>query len=143
MQLRIEVDHEVQARLEELLQRKLPEARRRMVDDAMQLTLQSTMDRNPVDTGRSRAAWAAALQQLDGQDFTVSTGEGPSSPTAGRQESGFSRDDTADTTSVAAQNAVPYITYLEYGTSRMAPFAMARGALLQISRRVSQLFRLH
>jgi hypothetical protein len=36
---------------------------------------------------------------------------------------------------------VHYISYLEYGTSRMAPFAMVRSALLQLQTRLSQLFR--
>lgn len=142
MQLRIEVDNQVRQALQKLMNESLPEARRQMVEEAARETLQAIIEKNPVDTGRSRAAWANALGHLDGQPPAGWEGGNRSGTATGRNEGSSSRDDTADATTISAHNEVPYIHYLEYGTSRMAPFAMVRNALLRISRRVNALFQL-
>ncbi|MCA9079316.1 MAG: hypothetical protein KDA58_02105, partial [Planctomycetaceae bacterium] len=104
-------------RLEQLAHTDLPAARMRLTQDLLDKTLRQTADLNPVRTGRCRAAWLKAREHMT---FTESP----------------------DSTSAAATNAVPYVTHLEYGTSRMRPFAMLRRALAQVRQHVSRLFRL-
>lgn len=107
----------------------------------MRETLPIVIENTPVDTGRTRRAWRTALGQLDG-----AAGDGPGGSSAGndthRNEGHLSRSDGEHQTEIAAGNSVPYVRYLEYGTSKMAPFAMVRRALRRISQRISSLFTL-
>lgn len=143
MRLVIEIDDQVSAKLDELAEEGLPKARRRLVQDAMREALGRTIELNPVDTGRSRAAWATALTQAGGNPPPGWRGPRPE---AGAIAEGAALgelidEDDGDVTSMTAANAVRYVTFLEYGTSRMAPFAMLRRALAAVQGRVRALFR--
>ena len=143
IRLRIEVDERVSQRFEELSRDDLDDARREMVEDAMRQTLGDIIRLNPVDTARSRAAWAASLAQLG--TSPPEGWQGPH-PDAGAIAEGAGLgvlemvDGESQSTATAA-NAVHYVPYLEYGTSRMAPFAMVRLALLRMQQAVGALFR--
>lgn len=141
MRLRIEIDDHVSRHLDDIARTRLPRARQRMVEEGMRETLPIVIENTPVDTGRTRRAWRTALGQLDG-----AAGDGPGGSSAGndthRNEGHLSRSDGEHQTEIAAGNSVPYVRYLEYGTSKMAPFAMVRRALRRISQRISSLFTL-
>jgi hypothetical protein len=142
MNIRIEIDERVSQRFDELSRDKLREARRDMVEEALRQTLGDTIRVNPVDTGRSRAAWVSALRQLGA---SPPDGWQGSHPDAGAISQGAGRGlleiaDEESRSAASAVNAVDYVGYLEYGTSRMAPFAMARQALLRVQQSVAALF---
>lgn len=142
MRMRFEVENRVGARLERAAGRELSEARRGMVEEAMKAALTETLQRNPVDTGRSRAAWGAALRQLGGElpaDWGGSQANG-AAMAEGAARGSLERSDHESTTGVSASNGVPYVGFLEYGTRRMAPFAMVRRALLSVQQRVGRWF---
>lgn len=143
MQLTIEIDDQVSARLQELAESDLPESRRRLVQDATREALQRTIEMNPVDTGRSRAAWVAALTQAGGSPPPGWRGPHPQGGAIAQGASlgGLEPSDEGDTTSLTARNQVQYVAFLEYGTSRMSPFAMVRRALAFTQQRVRSLFR--
>lgn len=143
MRVTFEIDDDVSDRLEELAAVDLPEARREMVDEAIRAALRDTVEFNPVDTGRSRSAWVAALAQLGGAP--PAGWRGPK-PQAGAIAEGASLGaaeayDETDRSERAASNAVRYVPFLEYGTSRMSPFAMARRALRGVRQRAGMWFR--
>jgi len=108
---------------------RLPDLRRRIITVAMKHALAETIRFNPVDTARSRAAWVRSLEQLGGTPPAGGQGSHPSAVDDGRALGQLQRHETADTTELTAFNSVDYVPHLEYGTSRMAPFAMARRAL--------------
>lgn len=143
MRLRIEIDEHVSQRFEELSRDDLDDARREMIEDAMRQTLGDIIRLNPVDTARSRAAWAASLAQLGVSPPAGWQGPHPQpGAIAEGIASGVLETVEGDSQSTAmAANAVHYVPYLEYGTSRMAPFAMVRLALLRMQQTVGALFR--
>ena len=77
MRISVQIDGEGLRRLKDLAEYEVPDARRRMVERGMEATLESTIQLNPVETGRSRAAWKAALDQLRGGGFDASAASGP------------------------------------------------------------------
>lgn len=143
MRLVIEIDDQSSEKLEALAEDELPEARRRLVQDVTREALTRTIELNPVDTGRSRAAWAAALTQAGGSPPPGWRGPRPEGGAIaeGAALGELVGEDDGDVTSMTAANAVRYVTFLEYGTSRMAPFAMVRRALSVVQQRVRALFR--
>lgn len=144
MRLRIEVDDRASVRLEELSGRRLSESRRRLVEQAMRQTLQDVVRLNPVDTGRSRSAWVAALRQAG---WEVPGGwQGPrSDASAIAQGAGLGElarsEPSSSMTMLSAHNRVRYVGFLEYGTRRMAPFAMVRRALAVAQQQLAGWFR--
>ena len=142
MRVRFEIEDRVSERLEQAAGRELSEARRRMVDDAMRAALSETIERNPVETGRSRAAWAGALRQLGGEAPADWGGAAPDGAAIaeGAARGALERNDHESMTTVSASNGVRYIGFLEYGTRKMAPFAMVRRALLSVQQHVGRWF---
>lgn len=140
MRLTIEIDNAASEALRKVSRDAVGEARRRMVDQGMQAALESTIRLNPVRTGRSRAAWSAALSQLEGDSRPAAVGDGPIAEGVARASAG--RVETSMMTEARATNAVGYVPFLEYGTSRMSPFAMVRTSLAVVQRVVGQWFRL-
>ncbi|WP_237229046.1 hypothetical protein [Rubinisphaera sp. JC750] len=123
MQVRMEVDSSrVEAWLTEWQGRV--RARRPVVTrEIAGLVLGRVMERNPVDTGRSRAAWGEAGNQVG-----VSTAAW--SPASSQAGDGVGRaEEDGQLTRLEFENRVEYTPFLEYGTSRMAARAMVRGAL--------------
>ncbi len=92
----------------------VPAATTQLAQEVAQWTLGQTIELQPVDTGRSKAAWEAARAGLS------------ASATGG---SGNGTSGGSDRAEVRYANNVPYVIYVEYGTSRMAPRAMARQPL--------------
>ena len=131
IKLEVTIDGDAANGLRDFASRDLPQRRRKLVREAMDATLASTIDLNPIRTGRSRAAWAAAQGGIEGGIGPQQAREGSSTTLESEQ-----------TTELTATNSVPYITYLEYGTRKMAPVAMVRKSLLKIARRVASLFRI-
>lgn len=127
MRLDIQVDkQQLIDRLESFSADELPQQRQEGVQKTADALLQSTIDLNPVRSGRSRAGWEAARESLvSGQGGA----EGEASVTS-----------DADTTEILATNHVEYVHYLEYGTSRMAPFAMVRRSIRNVISMLPNLF---
>jgi hypothetical protein len=139
MDIKVQVDDRVSARLRDLMDRDLPESRRDLVEDAMREALSQVVRLNPVETGRSRAAWAAALEQFGGGSVAA---PGVASGIAeGARLGSAERAEQESITEAAATNAVRYVKYLEYGTSKMAAFAMVRRALAGVQQQVKRWFR--
>lgn len=79
----------------------------------------------PVDTGRARAGWARALEELGGVFRLLGTDEA-NAIAEGRAKG---RTGTTQKRHAAARwivNGVDYIIWLEYGTSDQAPAGMIR-----------------
>lgn len=143
MHVRFELDDRVSARLREMSSRELPEARREMVDRTLREALTETVRLNPVETGRSRAAWIAALVQAGGDAASDVRGTGTEAAAVaeGTALGSAERFEEESVSSAGGTSRVRYVKYLEYGTSRMAAFAMVRRALVSVQQRVGRLFR--
>lgn len=102
--------------------------------------------RTPVDTGRARANWNAAIDNPDMSttDATPDEGSGATAPAASRASNEANRKaqskalvaDLGDT--LYLTNNLPYISALEYGYSNQAPRGMVRvtvSELKQVLRR--------
>lgn len=142
MQMEIRMRGNAANYVRQLAGRQLASARTNLVREAMDQTLQATIEENPVATGRSRAAWVRALEELGGAPPAGWEGATPWGTEEGRQLGALARDESEDQSSVTAINAVHYVTFLEYGTSRRAPVAMVRRSLAQVARRLAEWFRL-
>jgi hypothetical protein len=145
MRISYQVTNEASRRLREIAANDAPEARTHLADEALRGALARIIATHPVRTGRSRAGWQAALDQFGGGTASRGglRGAGAAMSSAGFGGEGFAqRDDDAETTTVSASNTVPYVPFLEYGTSRMAPFAMVRRALAEVQQLVKALFKL-
>lgn len=132
--LKLLVDRHIVVALQQLRTARIPAARRKLIQQLLQSSLQKIRDNTPVQTGRAQAAWEAAHRQLLSESTTSNAGsttEGTATQTNDQQ-----------TTTAEATNAVPYIVFLEYGTRRQRPVAMVRRALHEIRPQISQLFRL-
>lgn len=101
--------------------------------------------KNPVDTGRSRAAWYIAMEKLGGSigvsmpsDTPRKSGKSRTYP-AGVAE-GRSKGRFIDHTKgfldkyIEIINGISYIIYLEYGYSGQAPFGMVRLSMRELRR---------
>ncbi|VAX40672.1 hypothetical protein MNBD_PLANCTO02-2913 [hydrothermal vent metagenome] len=96
--------------------------------------LQNIIKRNPVESGASRAAWVAALEQLGGTAPVGWQGDSPeaASINEGAKQGEVTINDTRQQTKIEATNNVEYIAYLEYGASNRSPFRMVRQALAEV-----------
>ncbi len=109
----------------------LPEARQSAVQGAMQAGLAAAIEATPVDTARSRAAWAAALQELGGEPPAGWTGSHPSDDAIneGAALGAVSHLETVSTTELRVENGVPYLPLVEYGTHGQPPRNIVRAGL--------------
>jgi hypothetical protein len=140
VRLDIKIDGDAAKTFRDLAEQRVPKARLEMTRQAMQAALESTMNLNPVRTGRSRAAWAAALAALGGGS---SAQAGLSGPTAeGAALGSLAQSQSDDTTEIAATNAVRYVPFLEYGTTKRAAVGMVRRSLAIVRQKVGDWFRL-
>jgi hypothetical protein len=140
MRITFQIDGDGLRSLRDLAAYKVPDARRRMVERGMEAALESTIQLNPVETGRSRAAWKAALDQLRGDNGGLSGASGPVAEGTARGSLRHEHQET--TTTVSAMNAVSYVPFLEYGTSRMTPFQMVRRSLAAVRGVIAGWFQL-
>jgi len=93
--------------------------------------------KNPVDTGRSRAAWYVSFNRLGGWGTpTLKRSSKRLDPKAIAE--GFSKGKFIDHTKgfsnkwVEMVNGVSYILFLEYGHSRQAPYGMVRMSMREM-----------
>jgi|GEM_PF-3339516 len=142
MNLQFRFRGDVDARLRSQLTDRVQAARQDLVRQATCQTLQSIVRDNPVETGQSRAAWVNGLEQLGGTAPPGWEGAAPTGVESGRTHGSGEQEEGAGTTLMRVRNQISYVRYLEYGTSRMAPFAMVRRGLLQIRPILKDLFRL-
>jgi len=142
MRIEFGVQGDAAETLRELAKGRLANARREMVRAAMVEALLQTIRRNPVDTGRSRAAWASSLEELGGTLPAGWEGPHPSAIDEGRRLGQLKRHESASSSEMQAVSEVSYLPKLEYGTSRMAPFAMVRSSLAMIAGRLREMFHL-
>ncbi|QDT52159.1 hypothetical protein Pan44_01680 [Caulifigura coniformis] len=140
MQIRVQVDGGDLHRLRELARYGVPDARRTMVERGMEAALESTIQLNPVDTGRSRAAWKAALDELRGEANGAAAAGGPIAE--GLASGSLNHQHEAATTTISATNTVRYVPFLEYGTTRMTPFQMVRRSLASVRGVIAGWFQL-
>ncbi len=109
-------------------EKRLPEARKQLTRELARDVLHTTIHFNPVATARSRASWVASLTKLgwapppgwQGWQARIQAIR------EGRRQSDFTLTHNKDATTIEATSDVDYVTYLEYGTRHMAPFAMIR-----------------
>lgn len=96
------------------------------------LVMHGTGTGTPVDTGRARAGWAAGLDGCGGSyhPFGSDWVEEDKGKKEGAFESGTKREgligESYDSPFVRIYNGVPYIVYLEMGSSDQAPAGMVR-----------------
>jgi hypothetical protein len=140
MRISVQIDGDDLRGLKDLAEYRVSDARRRMVVRGTEATLESTIQLNPVETGRSRAAWKAALDQLRGSSNQSVAGEGPVAEGSGKGSLQHQHDET--TSSISATNAVSYVPFLEYGTSRMTPYQMVRRSLAAVRGVIANWFQL-
>ena len=129
--MRIQIENTASPKLRKIASRTLSDARAEMTRKLAAKAISTTADLNPVRTGRSRQAWLNALRSLNQQGQSNQASEGHSTSQS-----------TPDQTEITATNNVEYVSYLEYGTSLMSPFAMVRNSLLQTLRFASTFFKL-
>jgi hypothetical protein len=139
MRISVQIDGDLR-RLKELAEYQVSDARRRMVERGMEATLESTIRLNPVETGRSRAAWKAALDQLRGSSLENAVASG--AVAEGMASGSLDHQHESNTTTISATNAVGYVPFLEYGTSRMTPFQMVRRSLAAVRGVITSCFQL-
>ena len=132
--IKLKLDQDALAHITEVRDQKLPQALQNLTRDLIRQGLEQIRNETPVDTGRAQAGWASA-QQLTNSE----TGGLISNATA---EGELTEQTTGQSNSLTATNYVPYVPLLEYGTTRLRPFAMIRRALLELRQRVGQLFHL-
>jgi hypothetical protein len=89
--------------------------------------------KNPVDTGRSRAAWNLAINKIDRTVPAEGAKQYPK-PTPALGRIGY-----GDT--VYVTNALPYVPRLETGWSKQAPNGMVRVSVEEVRARVGRLVR--
>jgi hypothetical protein len=140
MRITVQIDRDGIERLRDLAQDEVPDARRRMVERGMEAALESTIQLNPVETGRSRGAWKAALDRLQGESQGAISASGPIAE--GMSQGSLERQQESNTTMISATNAVNYVPFLEYGTSRMSPFQMVRRSLAAVRSVIASWFQL-
>lgn len=92
---------------------------------AMALTfVKKVIPRTPVDTGRARAGFTAVPRSPRVKGAGAAEG---------RKQSEYKEQASRDSYAATLTNAVPYITYLELGSSQQAPSGFIRLTLREMS----------
>lgn len=133
MQIRIEMD-ELVAEIKQYRLKKMPDSRKTLIENSSREALKQVIQLNPVETGRSRSAWVASLQELGGTPPPGWQGESyePDAIEEGRASAELSRMENRHQSEIKAVSRVNYVAFLEYGTWKMTAFAMARKSLLYV-----------
>jgi len=128
----------LKAELKHYRHQTVPVNRRKLSADISRQVLEEVVQRNPVETGRSRAAWMVSLQELGGVPPLGWQGTDTNSEalSEGREKSGLSSSENKHQSEVRASNSVPYVPFLEYGTRKMSAFAMVRRSLAYVKSRL-------
>ncbi|QDU78980.1 hypothetical protein Pla110_06840 [Polystyrenella longa] len=120
--------------IEQYRRKQIPEQRRELAEDVARETLRETVEFNPVETGRTRAAWLVSLLRLGGESpVGWSSGRGDSfALQEGRAAGSLQEVESKNRSELRVRNGVEYINYLEYGTRNRTPAAMVRRALQRV-----------
>ncbi|MCA9053859.1 MAG: hypothetical protein KDA75_08480 [Planctomycetaceae bacterium] len=141
MRIDIQIDDQLSPSVRRFLGAPLADGRRTAVESTARDALADTIRLNPVDTARSRAAWVDALERLGGTPPAGWQGPQGDGEAEGRAAATLVKDHDRDQSLVSATNAVGYVGFLEYGTSRSRAFAMVRRSLLLARERLLQRLR--
>lgn len=99
--------------------------------------LNRIVKKNPVLTGRSRAAWYMSVEGLGGQ--WSDQGSDKSAIAKGKSEGAFEdHTNSMPEKYVILINSVAYIIFLEYGASKQAPAGMVRLSMREMTGKVPQ-----
>ena len=140
LNLRVEIDSAaVVDRLDRYRTVDVPDYRRRVARRVMQEVLRRTISRNPVDTGRSRSAWSAALEQLGGMPPAGQIGRSAEAISEGAELGTVSVDEAASQSSVSATNGVSYVPLLEFGTRSQPAHQMVERSLAEVKSQLRNL----
>ncbi len=142
LKLEIRVDGDATERVRDLAESPLSRACHDLVRQIAQRSLQSIITENPVESGRSRAAWVQALEHLGGTAPPGWEGSHGNGVVDGRKHGTGTLVDGNSFSEATISNSVNYVRYLEYGTSRISPFAMVRRSLQRQRQAITELFRL-
>lgn len=134
----VEVDSATTEKLETYRATDVPDYRRRVTRGVMREVLRRTIIRHPVDTGRSRSAWSAALKQLGGTPPPGPVGHSPEAIAEGARLAEVSETETATHTELRAANGVSYVPVLEYGGRSQAGRRMVRRSLDEVRTRLPE-----
>ena len=92
-------------------------------------TLSGIVEKNPVDTGRSRANWQVSVNQQPGdQELDISGTDAGATLAAGIATLG----NVPSFSVIYIYNNVEYIVYLEQGSSAQAPAGMVRVTIAEV-----------
>ncbi|KYC47829.1 MAG: hypothetical protein AMQ22_00241 [Candidatus Methanofastidiosum methylothiophilum] len=111
---------------------KIPDALRHITIDL----IVKIIEKNPVDTGRSRAGWYIYLDKK-GVPHTVS-GKDAKAITEGKSKGSFSENFDIYKPFIEIRNGVIYVKYLEYGSSKRSPLGMVRLSMAELSGKLSK-----
>jgi hypothetical protein len=142
MQIEFRLEGDAVERIRDLAGEPVDLARQTLSEQALRAALTQIVASNPVETGRSRGAWVESLEQLGGTPAAGWEGSQPTAVEEGRRQGQLLSQQLSGRTVLSAVNGVSYVRYLEYGTSRMAPFAMVRRSLRSLVPRLGDWFRL-
>lgn len=107
---------------DEIQDEHVPQFMRKTMFDLMK----KVIEKNPVDTGRSRAGWSA-INEMEGMpDLNIPSAGG------GEEKSTFNSDLSGSNPSIEVTNAVEYIMMLEFGWSDQAPEGMVRTSIREM-----------
>lgn len=132
MPFRIETRGDYRQKLRKLAEHDLPQKRHEFIRRCMIQVLKKTVENNPVNTGRSRAAWVESLEQLGGKPHEGWQGATGLGVPEGRFLSFLDQHDGQDESSFLAVNAVFYTVFLEYGTEGRPTYQMAGRAIANL-----------
>lgn len=130
LNIRTEIDSTAATeRLDKLRTKDVPDHRQQLTRNVMREVLRRTIARHPVDTGRSRAAWSAALTQLGGTPPAGRPGNDAEAIAEGTESVEVTQTHTPTASQIEVTNEVDYEPLLEFGTRNMSPFHMVERAI--------------
>lgn len=102
--------------------------------------LRKIIEKNPVNTGRSRAAWAPLFTML-GEAIPEAAPPTLLPENQGEPEGSVEESGSDDNYYLLIANNVPYVVYLEYGTSDQAPEGMVRISMMELLDELRRTFK--
>ena len=130
---------EFEAMIDDLVTRLPREAQPQLLKVIAFDFLKVVMLRNPVDTGRSRAAWSLFFDEHpEYSEPRPKKDVDPAEEYEGTLLGEYSEDLRGRDMYIEITNGVPYIVPLEYGHSKQAPAGMVRVAMRVASRNIAK-----
>lgn len=139
MTLRIQVENRASSWLRDWSRTQLPQERAESMRRVAGETLREVIREQPVETGRSRAAWESCLEQLGEASSAVGAVGNAAAIAEGRRLGRVVRHEQRDAALVQVTSGVEYVPLVEYGTRRMRPRAMVRRGLARVVLKIRRL----